>query len=101
MKNERKQDEVVAVRLESDTLDSIEINDRNTERKLTSDTAKKLECHKDRYIYRQAIIAALIHFTHLVLGPISLPLLWIMFGKNLCTNMGFSVHLFYISEIFN
>ncbi|CAG9320427.1 unnamed protein product [Blepharisma stoltei] len=51
------------------------------------------------YIFHQAFIALVIHFLHTFLGPISIPFLWLVCGKNLCTNMGFNWHQFYIYEL--
>ncbi|CAG9315563.1 unnamed protein product [Blepharisma stoltei] len=50
------------------------------------------------YFYKHTLIALAIHFIHALFGPISIPLLWWLFGKNLCTNMGFNWHPFYKGE---
>ncbi|CAG9320426.1 unnamed protein product [Blepharisma stoltei] len=59
------------------------------------DEEMKVEVH---YIFHHAIIALAIHLIHVAFGPASLPVLWFFFGNNLCTNMGFNWHPFYIFE---
>lgn len=51
--------------------------------------------------YKQALIALAINFTHLFLGPIVIPILYMIFGRSLCTNLGFGRSRYYFLELLN
>lgn len=54
---------------------------------------------KIKFQYKQFWTALAIDTTHTFLGPISLPLLRFLFGRNLCENMGFGKRNYYILEL--
>ena len=51
--------------------------------------------------YNQALTALVIHFIHIVFGTFSLPLLYKLFGRTLCTNMYFALKKYYLSELYS
>ncbi|CAG9324460.1 unnamed protein product [Blepharisma stoltei] len=67
---------------------------------------KKIKTHDEdaqyEFIYHsnQFLIALAIHLIHTFLGPISLPIIFKIFGTNLCKNMHFRWNYHYIKEIF-
>lgn len=41
------------------------------------------------FLFKHVLIALAIHFMHAIIGPLSIPLLYLIFGRNRCLNMGF------------
>ncbi|CAG9320424.1 unnamed protein product [Blepharisma stoltei] len=94
--------EVVKLDLSAETIRttdefSMQIEKIDTKTTMHEDFDINLEI---TYKYSYAVIATLIHFIHLVFGPISLPILWMIFGRNLSRNMGFYWHRFYYMEFY-
>lgn len=66
-------------------------------------TSDSSEIHEnDRYEvtfhYSQMTNALIIHFLHLVFGPLFLPIAYKFFGRTLCCNMQFGLRRYYIKE---
>ncbi|CAG9322354.1 unnamed protein product [Blepharisma stoltei] len=51
------------------------------------------------YHYKQFLTAIIIHTVHSIAGPASLPLLFWIYGKYICTNIGFGNTRFYYMEV--
>ncbi|CAG9320793.1 unnamed protein product [Blepharisma stoltei] len=65
--------------------------------KKNSDYMQEYDTYQIEFRLSQAIKANIIHFTHLFLGPFSLPILYLLFGRYLMRNMMFKLHIMYFT----
>ena len=59
---------------------------------------EEFDAYDVEYHYSQFVAALGIHAVHFFGGPLSIPLIWLLFGRTLASNMGFFMFPFYIVE---
>lgn len=82
--------------LESPRENQVFVNRDNQPRRFTfSDEESRSEVE---YYFGQFFVALAIHWAHITFGTLCLPILYSLFGKTLCLNMGFGWHVYYRYE---